>query len=1116
MNLSHMKILQYTCLFLFIFTIYSCGKQAEPDTKAQTLFELVTAKDSGIDFRNDLVEDIFSRNNVLSFEYYYHGGGVAIGDINNDGLNDVFFSGNVVNNKLFLNEGDMKFRDISISAGVNADKHWATGVNMVDINQDGWLDIYVCQAGPDPDPNKRQNLLYMNNKDLTFTQVAQNIGLNDPNLSIQSAFFDYDLDGDLDCFVLNESKYFRQNILLVLEDIKNKERLREASCKMFENRGGKFFDVTEEAGMLQYGYGLGVAVSDFNNDNYPDVYVVNDYSVPDFMYVNQGNGSFKDELKQRTKQISWFGMGIDIADINNDGHQEIAVVDMASKDHFRSKTLMAPMNTELFRFAVEEMQYQHQYMFNSLQLNLGNGQYSNIPFLTGVGKTEWSWASLLADFDNDGYRDYFVTNGSRRYYRDNDFRMKLREVREAHGGNVPNDLRQALWEEIPEIKLSNMVFRNDGNLQFEDISKTWGINHPGYSNGAAYGDLDNDGDLDLVVNNIDDYAHVYRNQASDMTQNHFLRIILKSSGPMVGTRVKLHYGPAQQIAEFSPVRGFQSSMEHALHFGLGDVKTVDKLEVTWPNGHVQILENIPSNETIELTQENAASKTTDEEITRPQLFTEAVSKETGIDFVHRENVYDDFIREVLLPYKQSTLGPFISKGDVNADGMEDFFIGGAKGQAGTLYLQHQNWFEKAASQPWARHAASEDMGSLFFDADGDGDQDLYVASGGNEFQSGSNLLQDRLYLNNGNGIFVNATDRLPEMISTTMKVAAYDFDGDGDQDLVVGGRHKPQQYPLPDRSYFLRNDAGKFIDMTEEIAPGQSQIGLVNDIQVTDLDNDGSDEIIFALEWNHIKVFSRQGEIFVDRSDKFGLAELHGWWFTVTPVDIDQDGDMDLIGGNLGLNSKFTASQDHPFLLYAGDFDENGTWDVVLSKEYKGRFVPTRGKECSSQQMPFIAEKFKTYRSFANASVDEILGETLESSLNLKTTEFRSMVLLNNGGTFTATPLPFPVQASAVYDIIPMDVNQDQKTDLVLAGNLYQMEIETPRLDASKGFVLLGDGKGQFEVMPHPASGLNAGGDVKDLEVLGMASSNQIILLAAQNNDQLLAFAMGQQKSAIN
>jgi len=1087
----------FLLLFVVVLLFSSCGKDSSQELSG-SLFSKMSAEQTGIDFRNDLMEDIYSSWNVLSYEYFYNGGGVALGDINDDGLLDVFFTGNTSHNKLYLNKGNFKFEDITNSAGI-IHQGWATGATMADVNNDGKLDIYICQGGPYKQADKRKNLLYINQGDNKFTESATAYGLDDANLSTQAAFFDMDKDGDLDCYVMNESKYFRVKLSQILKDIEDPTKHQQASGRMFRNDGGKFTDITTEAGMLRYGYGLGLCVSDINEDGYPDVYVANDYSVPDMMYINQKDGTFLDEIKLRTKQISWFSMGVDIADVNNDLKKDIAVVDMATGDHVRGKTLMASMNPAAFQQTLD-LGYQRQHMFNAFQINDGSNSYNNLAGMYKLLKTDWSWASLFADFDNDGYKDYFVSNGYRRYSRDNDSRLRLRQARDANGGIVPNHLRKELFDQIPQIPIENVVYHNSKGEKFDEIGADWGINDAGYSNGAAYGDLDNDGDLDLIVNNIDDLAFVYRNNSNG--SNNYLTVDLMSKQAKEGAFVTIKHGDNQQLLEYGTVRGFQSTVTPFLHFGLGDSEQVDELTVVWPDKKFQKLSNVNVNQKLKLDHTKASGTYAPEKTSVADKF---VLKSDKL-FTHKENVYDDFVTEILVPYRQSTLGPFISNADVNGDGRIDFYIGGAKGQSGSLFLQQADErFVPASTQPWKAHIDREDIGSHFFDADGDGDVDLYVVSGGNEYEIGDNLLQDRLYINNGKGNFSYSSKALPKMLDSGSRIESADIDGDGDLDLFVGGRLIPKNYPRSPRSYLLENKNGRFTDVTFNWSEELMNPGLVNDVLWTDLNGDGKQDLVLTGEWMSVRAFVNSGTA-LEESSSFFDNDLKGWHFKIHQADLDGDGDQDLVVGNLGLNSKFSASKEHPFQVLANDFDGNGTCDIVLAKDYKGKTVPVRGRECSSQQMPFILDKFKTYNEFANASVEDILGvDKIAEGLKLSVNNFSSGIYVNEGGKYTFQELPLQAQAFPVMGIVTEDVNADGFMDIILAGNIYNMEIETPRLDSGDGLVLLGDGKLAYSALKSVDTGFKVSRDVKDLSALKINKENKL-LLVANNNGPLEIF----------
>ncbi len=1101
---------------LFLLCILSCNQDkatndgsTENKSKTGELFTLLPSSSTGIDFRNDLNEDVTDENkNILSFDYYFNGAGVAIGDINNDDLPDIFFSGNEVNNKLYLNKGNMKFEDISEKAGVNQGKKWGNGVTMADVNGDGNLDIYLTQGGSKFTPwSDKKNLLLINNGDLTFTESAEAYGLADENIGTQSAFFDYDKDGDLDCFILNESKYTLVTHDKIFKDLKIKKNLEQASSQLYRNDNGKFTNVTEAAGVLNWGFGLGLAVSDINDDGWPDVYVANDYSVPDFVYINNGDGTFTDQVKDLTKQISFYSMGVDIADMNNDGLKDIAVVDMAADDHIRDKTLMASMDIPTFWYYINTRNYHYQYMFNALQINNGNGTFSNIANMAGVSRTDWSWASLLADFDNDGHKDFFVSNGFRRYARDNDFRIAMEKSREANGGTVPFDQRQKFYDMMPTIKLPNRMYRNDGNLKFIPVEEEWGTAQPSFSNGAAYADLDLDGDLDLVVNNVAMEAFIYKNNADSKRDNNYFRVKLKGADtkmPIATSQVTIHYDDKIQVQELMNTRGYQSAVEDILHFGMGKYTKIDKVEIKWANGKTQILNDVATNQQLTVVYDATKSIATNNNKKTNNFITKKDAAALGVEFVHTENTYDDFEKEILLPQKQSTQGPHISVADVNADGLDDFFIGGAAGQSGLLYLQQQNgtFSYTAENQVWALDKNSEDIGSLFYDADGDGDLDLYVVSGGGgEFATDAPELLDRLYINVGQGKFQKLKQGLPEIFASGSVVKAADYDNDGDMDLFVGGRGVPGKYPYASRSYILEFDKFKYKDVTAEVAPDLMQPGLVTDFEWTDFNNDKQMDLVVVGEWMPISFYKNDGGKFTNVSEAMGTDNLKGWWYSITTADVDNDGDLDLICGNLGTNSKFSASKKKPFNVFSDDFDKNGSCDIVLSKEYNGKLVPARGRQCSSEQMPFIKDKFPTYKEFASADIEDILGkDKLNKSLHLQVTDFESKVLINNGdGTYTAQALPAIAQMAPINGIIVKDVNKDGNLDLITAGNMYNTEVETPRYDAGTGLVMLGDGKGKFDALKAGDSGFFTQENVKDINWIKQKDGKAILAVAVNN-----------------
>ena len=1092
-------------ILLSIVCLYFYTNQAK---QTKTLFTLMPPSETGIDFENKLPVDVMGVNNVLSSQYYYNGGGVALGDINNDGLIDIYFTANRAINKLYLNMGKMKFKDITEDAGVGS-KRFSTGAVFVDINNDDFLDLYVCNSGVIDNPRKLANQLYINQKDGTFKEMGGQYNVNDPNHSTQAAFFDYDADGDLDLYVMNHSILFQMSQDNVKKEIKNKKKLRKLSGRLLENNNGTFIDVTQKSGLLRHGYGLGLSVSDINSDGYPDIYVANDFSIPDFFYINNGDGTFTDKQKELTRQISWFGMGTDIADINNDGFLDIGVLDMAANDHVRSKTFMASMNPSTVDYYVNVMKYPHQFMFNTLQLNNGNNTFSNIANLAGISKTDWSWGALFADFNNDGFKDFFVSNGFRKNTLDNDFQIKLKETMRLFKGKIDKKNRQELYKEMPEVKLPNKLFINNQNLKFNDIGDEQGLHQPSFSNGAAYADLDNDGDLDLVVNNIDQEAFIYKNNSQE-NNNNYLRVSLyaTNNSEYYNAKVFIYYDKKVQMQEYSPVRGFQSCVEHTLHFGIPEnVNKVDSILVYWLDGTSKKVENPKLNSVVKITKlgsEMIAKKRLIE-----TLFETVEASNYDITFIHKENQFDDFIDESLLPHKQSVLGPFSSVADVNKDGLDDIYIGGAKGQPGALYRQQTSGkFIESCSDVWGKDKSYEDMGSLFFDYDNDGDKDLYVVSGGGgDVKSEPSLLQDRIYINNGNGEFIKAMNVLPKIESSGQQVKANDIDMDGDLDLFVGGRTMPGKYPYSPKSYILINENGKYIDKSNDwLGEDLSFIGMVTDFVFTDLNNDQLSDLVIVGEWMSVTALLNKGNSFTDVSSEYGFDKLKGWWYSIEQADFNNDGKIDFLLGNIGKNIKFKASMKKPFHIYTNDFDETGDQDIVLSYYYKGEQVPSRGRECSSGEMPFITSQCKTYQDFAEASIEDIYGkDKIEDALHFEATTFESYILLSDSNaSYIPTPLNIEAQFSPINRFIVKDFDNDGNKDIILAGNMYHTEVETPRYDAGPGLYLQGLGNGYFNSFPVYKSGIYLPYDVKDLDFITLNGKEGVLVSNNNREPQLI------------
>jgi len=1091
---------------LLSILMIACNNQKKDDSTSSTkdtseesiaIFQKVDPNTSHISFANNITHDVGSLSNLFDYDYFYNGAGVGVEDLNNDGLLDIFFSGNQVNNTLYLNQGDLTFKDVSEPANINAGKVWSNGVTFVDINTDGWMDIYVSQGGPNT-RDKRKNLLFINQQNGTFQEKAEEYGLADMGISTQSVFFDLDKDGDLDCLVMNENELYGMDPISFNQYVNsNEETAYFNSSHLYRNDGGIFSDITKAAGLDKPIFGLGLAVTDINEDGWMDIYMASDYYLPDALYINNHDGTFSDQIKEATDQISFYGMGIDIADLDNDDLQDIFVLDMAANDHVRSKTLMASMNTKRFDYLVNKAGYHYQYMYNSLQKNMGQNKFSNISQLSGVANTDWSWSVLMNDFDLDGNKEIHVTNGYRRYALDNDLQMKVFEARQKYGQNVPLEVKQQLYESMPSEKLPNIMYKKTSELIYDDVAKDWGLADFSFSNGAASGDLDNDGDLDIIINNMDQEAFVYQNLSVEKELGNFLKVITKGDTSEEFAKVKINVGNQSQIIEIKRVRGYRSAQENSALFGLGQNQTVDTVTIYWKSGMMEQKFNVPANTTLTFTKADATQRI---QPAKGKIKYFAPSEIRGLDFVHKENVYDDFEEEILLPYKQSNMGPFIAKGDINGDGLMDIHIGGASGQSGQLYVQSNGGFSKISSPALANDAQFEDMESIFFDFDGDGDMDLYVVSGGNEFAENSSYHTDRIYLNNGQGQFSRSqSDVLSKLPKNGKSVAIIDFDKDGDNDILVGNRVVPKQYPKPQTSVLYENIGGELVDVTEKVAPEFLDFGIVNDLQTTDINNDGWPDFIAVGEWTGIGVFVNQKGTFKNIGKEDAILGKKGWWFSVTETDVNHDGLKDYILGNVGLNIKFKASEEKPFKVYATDFDENGTNDIVLSKKYHGTYVPVRGRECSSQQMPFIKEKFETYSEFANASLVDIYGDKLKTSYENSVTELRSMVLINKGDlVFEKHALPVASQTFPILDAVVADVNHDGFEDIIAAGNIYETEVETPRLDALSGVILLSNGKDGYISVPYQNSGLFMNGNVKSIEWIG--TNQGTFLLNTTNN----------------
>ncbi len=1085
-------------IVLSLSVVLNCSKTDE--SISGKIFAPLNAESTGINFRNDLTEN--DSLNYFTYSYLYMGGGIATGDINNDGLLDVYFTGNQVANKLYLNKGNLKFEDITDTAGVAGDSRWYTGVTMADVNEDGFLDIY-CSVGGKFGP--KSNQLFINNTDGTFSEKATEYGLDDVGNSVQATFFDYDNDGDLDMYAANypptnfKSPTFYYTYKM--EHLKDEE-----SDHLYRNDNGKFTNVTEQAGLRNFGLTLSATVGDINNDGWPDLYVSNDFNSPDYMYINNQNGTFKEVVKEATSHTAFYGMGTDIADVNNDGNLDIFQVDMDARSNRRKKANMASMNPKLF-WDVVDAGFHYQYMHNCMQLNSGiytDGvpHFSNVSRITGTSSTDWSWGPLFADFDNDGNKDLFVSNGTRKEINNNDYFNKLDKIK------IKEDTLLQLSQSIPSEKIENFIFKNNGNLDFEMANESWGIDYKGFSNGVVYADLDNDGDLEIITNNIDDKASVYENKSSEI--NGYLTVKFegeKGNSLGLGNRVYITTEGVTQVQELTLSRGFQSSVAPELHFGIGKNKTIDKLKVVWTNGTTQELNDITGNQELTLSIADA-SESMEARISKSTLF-ETDTTDYFPKYGHQENDFDDFRKQVLLPHKMSAFGPALAIGDVNGDGMDDFFVGGASQFAGSIFLQNSDGFEKQNSSFLEDDLASEDVGALFLDAEGDGDLDLYVVSGGYEFSKNSDLLNDRLYINDGTGTFSKLENsKMPSVNVSGSRAYNADFDKDGDQDILVLGRQVPGNYPSPANSYILENisenNQVEFRIFEKLMPEAFNDLGMATSAVITDFNNDNRQDIIVVGEWMPIRVFKNTVSGFEEVSEEMGLTkDTAGWWWSIQQGDFDQDGDMDYVLGNNGLNYKYKATADETFDIFVNDFDMDDNEDIVLSYYNNGKQYPLRGRECSSQQIPGIKQKFQNYESFAEATLEDVYTEkSLESSLHYQVKSFASIYLENKNGTFIIHELPIEAQISSINDILINDYDKDGFLDIITAGNLYVSEVETPRNDASYGLFLKGNGRGGFAAIPANQSGLFVPGDVKNMGILKSKNESQFIL-AAKNDDYL-------------
>ena len=1106
---SRKAIIRMIWLLMPLF-IFACGKKS-----GNHLFTLMPATVTHADFINHLDYDkqLKSKFNIYTFRNFYNGGGVALGDVNNDGLIDVFMASNMETNVLYLNKGNFEFENISRQAGIEG-KGWTTGVSFADVDGDGWMDIYVCKSG-NANGDQSRNELYINNGDLTFSERAEEYGINESGNSTQGVFFDYDKDGDLDMYLL---KNFPKAIgSFNLNENQRFVRDSLGGHKLFRNDGNRFTDVSAEAGI--YGstiaFGLGVTVGDINQDGWMDIYVSNDFFERDYIYINNHDGTFKETLTDMMRSISAASMGADMADINNDHYPEIFSTDMIPEHNDRVKTKTTFDSWDSYKSNVENG-YHHQFTRNMLHLNNTDGTFSEIGRLAGVNATDWSWGSLIMDLDNDGLKDIFVANGIYKDLTDQDyiqyFSNRDMVLSIVSGNNVDY---KTLIDAIPSVKIPSYAFKNTGNYRFQNMATSWGLDTPSHSNGSAYGDLDNDGDLDIVVNNVNMPMSVYRNETNhQLPDNHFLKVILKGepgNTDAIGAKVTAKHKGKLVYLEQMPMRGYLSTVDPRPNLGLGPLTMVDSLIVEWPDDRVTVMTDVQTDQVLTLYQKDAIKMSFHlaVSVSSKNGYFDDISRDNMINFVHKENDFDDFKREPLLYHMMSTEGPRMCKGDVNGDGLVDIYICGAKEQPGTLMIQEKNGKFVSVDKPlFEEDKISEDMDCAIFDADGDRDLDLYVASGGNEFPSSSSALSDRLYINDGKGHFVKSGQVMPAgKYESTSCVRASDFDNDGVIELFVGIRLKPFEYGVPVNGYLLDNDGkGNFTNVTGQIAPELLGVGMIRDMLWEDVDGDGDKDIILAGDWMPLKVFINETGKFKEKKDAFGSDKTQGWWNCLASGDFDGDGDVDFVAGNHGLNSRFKTTPEKPVSMYVNDFDMNGTVEQIICVYDGDKSYPLALKHDLTRQIPGLGEKYTTYEMYKDQQITDIFSpEQLKNSIRLDAYDLETSLFINDGaGNFTRKPLPIEVQFSPVFAAAVGDYNGDGNLDILIGGNLYNVKPEVGRYDASYGSLLSGDGRGGFSYIPPKSSGFHLDGEIRD--IMEVATSKGKILVIARNNDSLQVF----------
>jgi enediyne biosynthesis protein E4 len=1094
-------------LFFLIVLLIACSNEQEhQDGGADRLFKRLSADKTGIDFQNILSfrEDF----DVFRYRNYYNGAGVAIGDINNDGLSDIYLTSNMGDNKLFLNKGQLQFEDITDKAGVKGSKVWSTGVSMADVNGDGFLDIYVCNSG-DVKGSNQENELFINNGDLTFSEKAVSYGLADKGFSTHAVFFDYDKDGDLDCYVLNNS--FQPPSSLGYRNLRN-ERDELGGDKLYNNDNGHFTDASEKAGIFGslIGFGLGVTAGDVNLDGWPDIYVSNDFYERDYLYINNQDGTFSETLEKSLGHISMFSMGADIADLDNDGYPEIFSTDMLPEDDYRLKTLVAFETYDVHQLRVRSGYY-HQYMRNMLHRNNQDGTFSEIGRMAGVSATDWSWGALIADFDNDGYKEIFVSNGIYKDVTNQDF-VEFLGSEQIHAAMEGKKIDyEEFLKNMPSMKINNYMFTRKGDWQYTNVAKEWGLDEPSFSNGAAYGDLDNDGDLDLVINNVNQELFFYQNQSQEQKKNNYLAISFAGKGQNtfgVGAKVVAKAGALAISQEHYPIRGYQSSMDYKMILGLSDAAAIDSLIITWSDGKAEVIKDVKTNQQLVVKYENAVSRPSSKtQQTKPASLLIPLPVES---ITHRENNYDDFDRDRLMYHMLSTQGPAFAKADLNADGLDDFFLGGSRDHPGAIYMQKPGGnFLPAQQNVFISDSLADDVDALFFDADGDGDQDLYVVSGGSEQVPPNRAFLDRLYENTGlkNGLaaFKKTEGQLPAVAESGSCVATTDIDIDGDLDLFVGTRSIPGAYGMPADQYIFVNDGkGHFTDGTSGWAAQFSKLGMVTDAVWFDYDKNGYDDLLTVGEWMPVMLFRNDGKKLVREENIKGLENSSGWWNRITGGDVDGDGDTDFVLGNLGLNSRFVLPEGEVTKLFVNDFDQNGSADPIFAFTHQGKDYPVTLRHDLLGQMTSLKKKFVYYKDYAGKPMNEIVAEDLlKDAIALTLKEPRTVLLRNEGMTgFVREPLPQKVQVAPVFGVCIEDIDHDAKQDIVLGGNLFAVKPEAGRYDALHGLILTTDATGRFGV--HPEGNLQIEGEVRHIAVL--KSDGYSTLIFVRNNNAPVFF----------